>query len=202
MTLFKLVSRTLMHYKGSSLASAAGIAVATAIICGALIIGDSLRESLLNVVNQRLGKVTHSITAGERLFTAGLADGINTVEGVAAVPVLKTAGAVAIQGTPVRVNNINIWGVDSLFGNLIGAGANSFIIPDGEAIIGINLAERLGVKEGDFLILRMNNRGPIPQNTPFVSEAGQTVSRRVKINRVITLPSTPGSASRQFKQPR
>jgi putative ABC transport system permease protein len=67
MTIRKLIIQSLKHYSGSAIATSAGIAIATAIICGALIIGDSLQQSLLNIVDQRIGSVTHSVTAGERL---------------------------------------------------------------------------------------------------------------------------------------
>lgn len=182
-TLKRLVLRTLRHYTGAGMATMAGIAITTAVICGALIIGNSLQNSLLQTVQFRLGNSSHTITAGERLFTAGLAERLNRNEKITAASILKTEAIAAAQGGEPSVNKVQVWGIDTLFGKI--SGFNGFEIENGEAIINKYLASKLDLEPGDFFMLRVRYTGPIPANTPFVSEAGQSISRRVKVKSVI-----------------
>jgi putative ABC transport system permease protein len=180
MTIISLISRTLKHYFGSSVASLLGIAIATAVICGALIIGNSLKESLLQVVEYRLGNTTHTITAGERVFSKGFAYRISETNSIVASSVLKTDGIISVQGGNSRINSVNIWGIDSLF-NRFATPNIPLNIDEGEAIISENIAKRLNLEVGDFFLIRIKSIGPIPSNTPFVSDAEQSVTRRVKV---------------------
>jgi putative ABC transport system permease protein len=186
MSLFQLVIRSLKHYKLAALATAAGIAITTAIIIGALVIGHSLTRSLEQIVNLRLGETTHTITAGERLFSQDLANNINQNDETIAVPVLKTEAIASVQGTDARVGNMQVWGVNEAFGNLAHADSSIFHLDDGEMLISDNLATRLNLQKGDFLLLRMRGINPIPPNTPFVSDEGQTVTRRVQITGILS----------------
>ena len=185
MNIRQLVRRTLMHYFGSSLATAAGLSVAAAIITGALIIGDSLSHSLYQIVDLRLGQVTHTVTAGERLFGQGLAAAIEDTVEVVAAPVIKTEAVVSSQQTNVRLNKVQVWGVDERFHELTGTSAGWRNTGDGGAVISRNLADRLQADTGDFLVARIRYTGPIPANTPFVSEADQVISRRVQVEAII-----------------
>ncbi len=182
----KLILRTLRHYPWSHLATSAGIAVATAIICGALIIGYSLTRSLEQIVEYRLGNISHTITAGERLFTGQLVYNIAQKEDLEITPILKTDAIVSVQGSDARINRVQIWGVDAGFAEIAGGEWPQKEIKPGEVLVSENVALRLGVTSGDFLLLRMRSINPIPGNTPFVSDAGQTVTRRVQVRDVLS----------------
>jgi putative ABC transport system permease protein len=182
----KLILRTLRHYPWSHLATSAGIAVATAIICGALIIGYSLTRSLEQIVEYRLGNITHTITAGERLFTGQLVYNIAQKEGLDITPILKADAIVSVQGSDARINRVQIWGVDTGFAEIAGGEWPQKEIEQGEVLVSENVAMRLGVATGDFILLRMRTINPIPGNTPFVSDAGQTVTRRVQVRDVLS----------------
>jgi putative ABC transport system permease protein len=185
MTTYKLILRTLRQYPWSGLATAAGIAIATSIICGALIIGDSLSKSLEQIVNYRLGETTHTCTAGERVFTQQLAYRLSESETIDAAPVLKSEAIVSVQETGARVNKVNIWGVDSSFMRVIGGDPMSLTDYNGGIVVSENLAARLKVDTGEFVLMRIRTVNPIPANTPFVSEEGQTVTQRVAIAGII-----------------
>jgi len=180
MNLSTLLKRTFSHYFGNNLATSAGIAITTAIICGSLIIGDSLKNSLVQIVNYRLGETTHTITSGDRIFTQKLAKRLEEQ----AAPVLKTEAIASIQGGVFRVNKVQVWGIDSTFSTLQGTGFPAYISED-EAIISLNLSKQLNLKVGDEFFIRINKTGPIPGNTPFVSENDQTVSRSVTVKSIV-----------------
>ena len=52
---------------------ALGVAVATAVLTGALLVGDSVRGSLRDLTLQRLGRIDSVLVAGH-MFRAALAD--------------------------------------------------------------------------------------------------------------------------------
>jgi len=178
-SLRQLVKRSLLHYRGEGIATAAGIAIATAILCGALIIGDSLRASLLQNVSKRLGETTHTVTAGERIFTRGLAERMEQTPELTTSSALSTTGVASVQGTEMRVNDVQVWGIDSLFHEV--TGGTPFHVAGGEAVINEKLAGTLNLAPGDYLLLRIRTRDAIADNTPFVSTDNQTISRRVKV---------------------
>jgi putative ABC transport system permease protein len=184
MNSLRLIFRSLAHYPWSGIATAAGIAIATAVIIGAFVVGDSLTRSLEKIVDYRLGQTTHTLTAGERLITGNLSRELNKQTEIKTAPVLKSEAILTVQGTELRLNNIQVWGVDSIFASF--AGSDIFkVIKPGEILISDNTAARLGLQVGDELMLRMRSIGPIPPNTPFVSDEGQTVARRVRISGIV-----------------
>ena len=72
MSLTTLVWRNLRHYWRTNLAVILGVATAVAVLAGALLVGDSVRGSLRDLVLARLGK-TESVIAGTNFFRAALA---------------------------------------------------------------------------------------------------------------------------------
>ncbi len=184
MNILKLVLRTLRHYSRSSLASSAGVAVSTAVLCGALIIGDSLDYSLSEIVRLRLGNITHTITAGERLFTGDLARSLNSSDHFAASSVLRSRAVVSLPGGVNRVSNVNIWGIDDDFGRVFGIDTIRYI-QAGEAHINRHLAARLDTGPGEHIQLRINKTSTLPVNTPLVSDAGRIVSVRLRVAEIV-----------------
>ena len=180
MTLFRIIRRSFRHYLAGNLATAAGMAITTAVICGALIIGDSLQHSLLGVVDQRLGQTTHVVSAGERIFTMGLAERLDAATQGNAAAVLKTEASMVTEESGLQLNKVQVWGVDDRFERLYPE--EDFVLPGpGKALISENLATRLGLQAGDHMLVRFRKVGHIPPNTPFVAEGQQGISRRLRI---------------------
>src|SRR6185295_14218490 len=57
MSVWQVISKSLSHHWRIHCAVALGVAAATAVLTGALIIGDSVRGSLRHLVLDRLGKI-------------------------------------------------------------------------------------------------------------------------------------------------
>ena len=72
MSFTKLLLRSLWFYRRLNLTVVLGVALSTAILLGAMIIGDSVRFSLEQITYGRLGRTSQVITAGERLFSKKL----------------------------------------------------------------------------------------------------------------------------------
>ena len=73
----RLVLRGLTYYWRTNVAVVLGVATAVAVLAGALLVGDSVRGSLRDLVLQRLGR-TDLVVASATFFRAQLADDIRT----------------------------------------------------------------------------------------------------------------------------
>ena len=73
MTKLRLILRNLVYFRWANLAVAVGMAVATAVLTGALMVGDSVRGSLRALAVQRLGPVDHALVA-TRFFEQSLVE--------------------------------------------------------------------------------------------------------------------------------
>lgn len=196
MNVRKLLSRTFRHYFANNLATSAGIAITTAIICGSLIIGDSLKNSLTRMVDDRLGNTTHTLTSGDRIFTQQLATRIGEASKAETAALLRTEAVASIQGGAYKADKVQVWGIDADFSKLH---ETSMELADDEAIISLNVSRKLQLKVGDNFQIRIRKTGPIPGNTPFVSETDQTVSRQVTVKAIVNKGSL-GSFNLQISQ--
>ena len=95
---WKLIKRSLSFYQKTNLWVVLGTMMSTAILVGALIIGDSVRYSLQQIVSKRLGKTEFALVSGDRLFRTQLADGISTSLNTVVAPLLQTNGIAIAEG--------------------------------------------------------------------------------------------------------
>ena len=104
MTLFKLLRRNLVFHRRGNLAVLLGVAVGTAVLTGALLVGDSLRGSLRDRALRRLGPVDYALLAN-RFFRDSIAKDLRS-DGVWA-----NAGNIlqgAISAGDKRVNSVTL----------------------------------------------------------------------------------------------
>ena len=184
MSLSKLILKSIWFYRKLNLTIVLGIALSTAILVGALIIGDSVKYSLQQITVQRLGNTSQIITAGERLFRTQLAIELAEKTGAETAALLRANGFGVIDGGDLRVNQLAVWGVDATMGNFTNY-PESFQLQNNEVAINENLATLSGIKVGDEFLLRVDKLNTFPANTPFVAEEESTVSFRVKVARIL-----------------
>jgi hypothetical protein len=95
----QLVAHSLAYYWRSNLAVVAGVATAVAVMAGALLVGDSVRGSLRDLVLQRLGRTDRLVTSAsffrEALAGELAADSAFAASFADAVPVVVLQGVVA-----------------------------------------------------------------------------------------------------------
>ncbi|MDP2337568.1 MAG: ABC transporter permease [Bacteroidota bacterium] len=184
MPLYKLILKSVWYYRKLNLTIVLGIALSTAILVGALIIGDSVKYSLQQITVQRLGNTSQVITAGERLFRQQLATELAEKTGTETAALLRANGFGVINGGELRVNQLAVWGVDATMGNFTNY-PESFQLQNNEVAINENLASLSGLKAGDEFLLRVDKLNTFPANTPFVSEQESTISFRVTVARIL-----------------
>ena len=184
MTYFNLIWKNLLFYWKRNLALAMGVAISTAVITGALMVGDSVKHNLNKGIDLRLGAVTHTVLAGDRFFTESLALKMEKELNIPVAPVLLLDGMAIGEGGEKRINRIQIVGINESFDRVLKANTNFKTLTEDEVIISQNLATRLGVKLGDEILFRIRKASLIPLNTPFVSDEANTVPVRLKVKSI------------------
>jgi putative ABC transport system permease protein len=174
--------RSLRYHWRSALVLALGVAIATAIITGALIVGESMRWSLRDLTQQRLGKIEYVIAPG-RFVDAQLIDRIQDQQGskwkqstfapllLFPTGVVETspASAAAEDLKQVRrAGSCQLIGCDRSFWAMDQRGIAPKAMPEGDQVI-INqpLADELGVGVGDRLTIRLPTEQAVPADSPL-----------------------------------
>ncbi|MCU0781718.1 MAG: hypothetical protein MUF04_11535, partial [Akkermansiaceae bacterium] len=87
MTGWRFVRRSLWHFRGAYPPVLACCALASMVLLGALVAGDSVRASLRRMAEERTGRVEVVLDGGGRWLRAALADDL-AADGIAAAPVM------------------------------------------------------------------------------------------------------------------
>ena len=183
MTRLFLIFKSFGHYIKANLLMIAGVSISTAVLTGSLIIGDSVTFSLEQSTLYRLGRTTHSVTTSDRYFRTQLAVDLANKGGFVVAPVLLLEGIAVADGGNIRVNKVQITGVDDRF-EKIAQSEKYRNLKDNEVIISNNMAELLHLKRGDSFIARIKKASLIPLNAPLSSDAETSVSFQATVKEI------------------
>ncbi len=185
MTFRTLIFRGLRFHARSHVGTLLGAAVGSAILIGALAVGDSVRESLREIALARLGKSQFALASNDRFFRADLArDLASTTSHVSAA--LQISGTASSDNGEARANNIQVLGVDGNFWKLASK------IPDqtfrGENAIALNasLAEQLNAKVGDTILLRVQKPSLLSRDAPISPQQDSSTAFRMTVGKVLS----------------
>ncbi len=173
-----LVMRSLWHFRGTNLGLLLGVATATAVLTGAMVLGDCVRESLRRIAALRLGRAEFAVVGGDRFFRAALARdlaGADDPKGASAA--LQCEGTAAADGGQVRANRVQILGVDAAFWGMAPGAPPPSLPGPGEALVNEPLAGQLGVHPGDAIVLRVPVARRLPGEAAFATDAATTAVR-------------------------
>lgn len=171
---FGLVLRNLRHYWITNLAVIAAVIAGTAVIGGALVVGDSVRGSLRQMSLDRLGRIDDVLT-GMRFFREDLAQELAARPAIqerfsTIAPSLMVGGTfLATHGdTSRRAGGVQVFGTDERFWGLLEHG--DVPVPrERDVVLNARLAGHLGVKTGDSVSLLI----PVPSTIPRESLLGK-----------------------------
>ena len=166
--------RSLSYFWRIQLAVLLGAAVATAVLTGALLVGDSVRGSLRDLTLDRLGRIDYAL-ASERFFRERLATDLSRkLEGEAhfhreTVPAILLNGAAVNASTKARASRVQIQGIDQRFTDLWedapGQSAPSLEKQPGQSFpsvhINQSLQNELGIAVGDHILLYFERHSDI-----------------------------------------
>ncbi len=172
MTTATLIGRGLRHYWRWHLSLVTGVALASAILSGSLVVGDSVRATLQNIGDERLGRAEIAVLGGERFLTV---ETLERIDAPMVAPLLMTIGTIANEDGSRRANAVSVIGVDDRFWAFGTDGAP----PSGwgdERAIALNdvLAQRLGIGAGDTVLVRAEVPSAISRDAPLSGSTEDT----------------------------
>ena len=147
-----LVRRSLLYYWRTNLAVILGVATAVAVLSGALLVGDSVRASLRDLVLSRLGK-TQAVITSVQFFREQLGE----------TPLIVMQGVVTREKNGRHASKIAVYGVDDRFFKFNGYAQPA---PSGtDAQLTPALARELNAQPGDSILLRIEKPSAIPRES-------------------------------------
>jgi len=173
MTRARLIIGSLVHHARSHVGTLLGAIVASTVLTGSLIVGDSVKKTLSDQAKLRLGRVQAAVQQHDRFFRADLASAIGMQKDAHFAPLLRlnAAGYVQDDGeTTHRANQIQLIGIDDSFWQFT-TSQKTKTPDDDEALINHRLAAQLGLQPGDEFRLRIAKPSVLPRDAPLsVSE--------------------------------
>jgi putative ABC transport system permease protein len=186
MSLWRLAKQSLGFYWRTNLGVLLTVAVSTAILTGALVVGDSVRHSLRLMVKARLGKTKIALVPQNRFFSAGLANELAEELNTSAAPVLRVRGMIADSDDKRRANRIEAFGVDERFFT-IGESSDLFgNIKNQGVVLNEQLATRLKVGMGDEVLLRIEKPSVMSRDLPVSPDSDLSVAFRLTVGAIAT----------------
>ena len=198
MSLWRLVVRSLIHYRRTHLGVLLGVAVAAMIVTGALAVGDSVRYSLARQAASRLGGIGCALESGERFMREELAARIGEALGAQTAALLHRQGSVNLPDESAYAGRVEVYGVDDDFWRL--GGVEPLALPADAAAVNAELARLLGVKAGDEIVLRMQDPQRLPGDVLPGAEL-RHIAMRLRVGQVFA-PESFGDFSLRNQQQR
>ncbi len=169
MTTFRLILRNLLFHWRGNLAVFLGVVVGTAVLTGALLVGDSLRGSLRDLTLRRLGWVDEALIA-PRFFREGLAEELQSSQSAERLcPAILLQATATVKGpddAERSLRGVTVMGVDRRFfpdrdfpAPAAGKGSPA------SAWLNSTLARELKVYKGDRIALRLQKPSDVPRES-------------------------------------
>jgi ABC-type antimicrobial peptide transport system permease subunit len=194
---YKIVARSLIFYSKASVIQIIIVALLSAVITGSLFTGYSVRSSLRKTASERLGNTDIVISSGLRYFDASLAKRITESTGEKAVSLLEAEGFCQNFSTGLTALNIKIYAIGNDF--FLFHGKDQVIVDPGTVAVNDRLAQYLGLKSGDEIIISFRDTNPIPANAPFAPSGNSNSSKVMKVGNILT-PQQSGNFSLGISQ--
>lgn len=195
----QFLRRSLRHHARSHIAVAMGVVVAAMVIGGALIVGDSVRDSLKSLSLSRLGRVDHTLVS-HRFFREA------SVVALSQQPEFQKRFAVAAPGlvfqaslerraadsaNRTRSAGVTIYGTDERLWSLL---ATEQIAPPTAVGIVLNamLAEQLRAQVGDEVRVWVEIPATIPRDS-LLGGQEEPSSQEIRLQVEAVLPALAGA---------
>ncbi len=181
---WSIVAASVRYHLRTNVAIACGVAAATAVIVGALLVGDSVRGSLQQLTLDRLGRIDE-ILVNDRFFRWEIVDELSQSPTFAS-NYSQASGIILLPQVTVedqrdenasRASQVILVGCDSSFWQLGREGDPPSRLPGpGEIILNQPLAEELGVALGDEVTVRLPKSNQVPADSPLAHKSDRVSS--------------------------
>jgi len=192
LTASRFVADSLRHHRRIHLAVALGVATATAVLTGALLVGDSVRGSLRETALERLGRIDEVLVT-DKFFRTELAAEIvaayDSEHKPQVVPGIVLEGAVTHPDTKAYAAHVTLIGTREPFVDFDDPPAAKKrdsspnpVQPENEVLVNGPLAKELGVRDGDEVIVRLPASRDVPEESPLGKKSDTIAnSARLKV---------------------
>ena len=185
----RLLKRNLTYYWRTNLPVVFGVAIAVAVLAGALLVGDSVRASLRDLFLQRLGN-TDLVISAAGFFREQLASdiqndprfspgGFNTT-----CPLIELEGSVS-EASGGRAGGIRVYGVDERFWKFHGREGKQ-PPQNRDVFLSESLARELNSHSGDSILLRIEKPSNVPRETLYGRKEDLGRTLRLTVKEVVT----------------
>lgn len=185
LTATTLVFRSLRYHARGNIAVLLGVAVGSAVLTGALLVGDSLRGSLRDRVERQLGGVD-AVAFFPRPVRASIADGLpGKVR-----PVLLLPGSIQASGgaSAPYLGRVTVLGVDERSAPA-GVSGVDWKGNAKQIVLSARVAQRLEAKPGDTVRLGVEKFGDLPRSSSFAKRSTDDVATTEPFTVVAVLPA-------------
>jgi ABC-type lipoprotein release transport system permease subunit len=197
--MFRFILRSIVHYRRSHFVVMLAVAVSTAVIGGALIVGDSVRASLRQMTLSRLGGITH-VLHSPRFVREKLADEISETLKSAEVESLRSVHAAPAMLLPASVEkktatgelrraaSVTVLGLRPTdWGMLDSTTSESPVKPPGDAgiVLGYKTATELGAVVGDSVSVWVELPSSIPRDSLLGEREDTTIEIVLTVEAVL-----------------
>lgn len=196
-----LVFRNLRYHARGNGAVLLGVAVGSAVLTGALLVGDSLRGSLRDRVERQLGD-TDAVAFLPRPVRVTRDDGTHITDGLPGkvTPVLLLPGSLQASGDPATapyLGRVTLLGVDERFAPKGISGVNWTADRRTNArrgvfapiVLSARVAEKLGAKPGDRVKLGVESLAGLPRTSAFAKRDVDDVAKTEELEVAAVLPA-------------
>jgi putative ABC transport system permease protein len=180
---FYIVRRSLIFNRKGSIQLALVILVLTAVITGSLMTGSSVRRSLGRTSVEKLGNTGIEVGSGLRYIDPSLPPRLGLITKTPVTGLLEINGSCQNLSSGQSAPGVSILAVDEDFFTF--HGNNTTRQGSGEAVINEKLADYLGLKPGDYLVIHFSSISEVPANAPFSPDQGNVQSVALKVSCII-----------------
>ncbi len=187
----RLLLRSLAFYWRTGIVVVFGLAVATAVITGSLVIGDSVRGSLRDTGLSRLGRIDHALVAPgyfREELAADLLKRATVSDAVARIlPLVLSHGVARHPDTGAVVPNVNVVGIGADFWELYDL-AQAPELSGRECAVNAALASDLGLREADALLVTAHRQRAVASDSLFGRRRRRDVAPSLRLQVKSILP--------------
>src|SRR5438093_2515496 len=209
MTTRTLILRSLRFHARSHLRALLGAAVGSAVLIGALVVGDSVRLTLRDRALERLGRTQLALFSGDRFFTQslgrrlgsplGFASPANSAQSVSpdaillrgrepVTTLLQLPATATSEDDSARANRVQVFGVQDSFWSFGQSPSQRTSPSSGAVLFNEALAAQLRAKAGDTVVLRLHKPSALSRDAVITPRDDTSLALRLTVQGVVTGP--------------
>lgn len=189
MSFWTLILRSFIFNARSHLGTLLGAAIGSAVLIGALVVGDSVKESLRQAALKRLGSIDYAMVTGDRFFRSEFPGDPKVKEhfGETAAACLQLVGSVSTEEGTSRANRVQVMGVDEAFWALSpeSKGESASTMSEDNIRLNSALARKLNAKVGDTVLVRIPKPSLLSREMPISPQEDFSTALRLQVAAIV-----------------